>query len=308
MPTRFHGVIVPMVTPFREDLSLDLDAVRWLARFLAKNGVHGLFPISTTGEFVHLNRDEMVAIVRTIVEEVGGKVWVIPGITANATDQCIELGKAFMDLGIDGVIAAPPYYFKLPPKLLKKHFASIAGKLGIPMIIYNVPSLTGVNVPIELMVELAKEFSNVVGIKVTFDSFTYLRRLVKEVKSIRKDFAVLTGLDDMLLPTLELGGDGGIMGLANVAPWIHREVYDAWIEKDTRRAYEAYQKLLKLVEIYDLGRSFPSIVKAALHVCGTPIKPLVRPPLEPEPIETMEKVKKILEELGVCEKIRSSNP
>jgi len=295
----FYGVISPFITPFREDLSIDVDAIRWLARYQVERGVHGIFPNSTTGEFVHLTREESVEVTKIVLEEVGDRVWVIPGISANYTEHCVELGKIFRNLGVSGVIVTPPFFFKVSRDRLKAHFARIAEKLDIPIIVYNIPSATGINIPIDLYVELAEEYSNVVGAKVTYENFAYLRKLIAEVKSVRKDFAVLTGLDEMLLPTLMMGGDGGIMALANIAPHIHRAIYDAWISGDLSKALEEYRRLLKLVKIYDVASSFPTAVKTALKLLGAPIKPLARPPLYTEPVSVEEKIKRILEEAGL---------
>lgn len=296
---KFYGVIVPLVTPFREDYSVDVEALKWLTNYLVDSGVHGLFPNSTTGEFVHLTREESALVVKTVLEEAGGKAWVLPGITANSTEECIKLGKAFADMGATGVIAAPPFFFKVSSKKLKEHFSKIAEKLDIPLIVYNLPSLTGVNIPVQVYSELATEHENVAGAKVTYDSFTYMRMLIQEVKSARKDFAVLTGLDDMLLPVLMMGGDGGIVALANAAPKLHLAVYSAWSRGDVKPALDAWAKLLKLVKIYDYASSYPTAVKTALAVLGTPVKPYPRPPLTPEPPDVEAKIKSVLEELGL---------
>ena len=111
--TKFYGVISPFITPFKGDLSIDYDAVRWLARYQASKGVHGIFTNSTTGEFVHLKPDEAVKLIETVLEEVGGRVWAIPGISANCTSHSIELGLKFKDMGVDGVIVTPPYFSKI---------------------------------------------------------------------------------------------------------------------------------------------------------------------------------------------------
>ncbi len=299
MKPRFLGVITPFITPFNEKLELDLDAARWLARYQAKNGVHGIFPNSTTGEFVHLSSEEAQKLVEVILEEVGSRVWVIPGISANATHHCIALGKKFKDMGVHGVVVTPPFFFKLSIEGLYKHFSMVAQNLDIPIIVYNIPPLTGVNIPIELYVKLAEEYSNIVAAKVTFESFPYIRKLILEVKSIRKDFAVLTGLDEMLLPVLMMGGDGGIMALANAVPQLHRAIYDSYLAGDLTKAVEEYRKLLKLVKIYDITTSFPSGIKALLSVLGAPVKPFVRPPLLPESSETIKEIAKIVDELGL---------
>jgi len=296
---KFSGVIVPLITPFKEDFSIDLDGIRWLTNFLVKKGVNGIFPYSTTGEFVHLKIEEGVKITEIVLQECKGKTKVIPGISANTTLDCIEIGKKMEDLGADGVIATPPFFFKLKKKNLYKHFSMIASKISISLIVYNIPDLTGNLIPIELYSKLAEEYSNIAGAKVTYDSASYLRDLILELKAIRKDFAILTGLDDMLLATLLLGGDGGIMACANFAPQLHIGLYNAFHEKNYEKAFEFNKKIAKLVQIYKYASSFPSAIKAALKLLGTPIKNIVRPPLSPEPPEIEAKIRAILHELGM---------
>lgn len=296
---KFYGVISPFITPFKDDLSIDDEAARWLARYQVLKGVHGIFPNSTTGEFVHLKMDESVKITRIVLEEVGGKTWIIPGISSNCTEHSIELGRIFRDMGVDGVIIAPPFFFKVSRERLKLHFSRVAEKVDLPIIVYNIPSATGINIPVDLYEELAREYSNIVGAKVTYENLTYFKSLIASVKNVRRDFSVLTGIDELLLPVLMMGGDGGIMALANVAPQIHRGVYDEWINNNIGKAYEEYKKLLKLTKIYDVATSIPAAVKTALKVLGAPVKPHVRPPLTPEPPESEKKIKSVLEELEI---------
>lgn len=297
MVTRFHGVITPFITPFKEDLSIDIDAIQWLVNYQIEGGVHGVFPNSTTGEFVHLSREESILIVKTVLDEVNDRIWVIPGISANSTLHCIELGRIFMDMGVNGIIVTPPYFFKPSYDNLKMHFSMIAEKIDLPIIIYNIPSTTGVNIPVKMYMELSLEHDNIVGAKVTYDSFTYLRNLILDVKSLRSDFSVLTGLDDMFLPTLMMGGDGGIMALANATPKLHRAIYDCWINGDIKSAYDYWMILLRLVKVYDYASSFPTAVKTLLKIMNKPVKTFVRPPLTPEKNEVENKIKSILNEL-----------
>jgi len=290
-----------LITPFDEKLEIDFEALRWLAYHQLRGGVHGIFPNSTTGEFVHLEREEAIRLTEALIDEVGGKIWVIPGISHNSTDKAIELGSIFKDMGVDGVIVTPPFFFKIDAKKLKLHFSKIAERVDLPIIIYNIPSLTGINVPIELYIELAQEYNNIAGAKVTYDSFSYLRRLIQRMRSVRKDFSVLTGMDDMLLSNLMMGGDGGITALANVTPGMHRSIYDAWADGDLKRALDENHKLLKLSSIYDIASSFPTAIKTALNVMGAPVKPYVRPPLTEEPDSVVAAITEVLRELGLCD-------
>jgi len=295
----FKGVIVPLITPFKEDYTIDYNALRWLAQYLVNRGINGLFPISTTGEFIHLSFEEKIAITKTIVEEVGGKTKIIPGASENTTLMVLRLAKEYADLGVDGIVVTPPYYFKYDFNGLWKHYSIIAERTDLPILVYNIPSLTGNNIPVELVMRLAKEYSNIVGIKVTYDSLSYMRRLILTVKQERKDFSVLTGSSDYLLPTLILGGDGGILALAHIAPRICTGIVKAWKDRAYEKAFDLYIKLNMLSELYDIATSIPSVIKTALTLLDTPIKPIVRPPLRTESEENVKKIKEILRRVGI---------
>ena len=295
----FKGVIVPLITPFNEDYSIDFNGLNWIVNYVIERGVNGIFPYSTTGEFVHLKPREGIEIVKHVLENAHGAVKIIPGISANTTIESIELGKEMEDLGVDGVITTPPFFFKLKEKHLEYHFSTIARKVDLPIIIYNIPSLTGNPIPVHIYAKLAKEFSNIVGAKVTYDSVAYIKNLILELKSIRPDFSILTGLDDHFLNTLILGGDGGIMACANFAPEIHVNLFKAFKEGNYEKAFEYHRKLSQLVRIYEYASSFPSAIKTVLRLMNAPIKDVVRPPLLKEPEEVIKKIEEILKIVGV---------
>ncbi len=296
---RVSGVIVPMVTPFRKDYSLDLEAASWLARYLSNAGVDAIFPNSTTGEFPHLTMDEATELVKAVIDAVPSSVAVTPGISANTTLHSIELAKRFRDLGVETVISTTPYYFKLGPRALYNHFAEIASSVDVNIVLYCIPSTTGVVIPPSVVRELAIEFSNVVGIKITYDSMSYIKRVLDEVKGARRDFSVLLGIDTMLLHGLIEGCDGGVVGLANVAPWIHIDLVRKWRSGDIGSALEAHRKLCRLYRVYEIDKPAPSVVKAALESIGAPISRVVRPPLEPLTDAEKNFVRRVLAEVGV---------
>ncbi len=287
-----------MITPFSEDFSLDVEGIRWLVAYLSEKGVHGLFVNSTTGEFVHLSHEEAIDLVKVTLDAVKGPK-VLPGISSNFTYDAVSLGREMKDLGVDGVVVTPPYFFRLREDWLYHHFSRIANEVDLPIIIYNIPSLTGNDIPVSVYVKLAQEFSNVVGAKVTKDSIAYMRTLIGRVKSVRPDFSVLTGMDDHLLNTLAMGGDGGIMALANVAPQLHLGVYRSWIGNSMTEALKYFRKLVKLTRIYDFASSFPTAIKTALSLLGAPVKEVCRPPLMTEPVEVRVKIREVLEEVGI---------
>jgi 4-hydroxy-tetrahydrodipicolinate synthase len=217
-----------------------------------------------------------------VVELVNGRTKVLPGIGGNTTLEVLELGKFARDVGVDGGIIITPYFFKPTPEELKKHYGKIAESLDMPLFIYHFPALTGVSLPVQTVKELAREYSNIVGIKITHDSLIYLKQVVWEVKEVRKDFSVFSGLDQYFLINLMIGGDGGVVALSNLAPKLHRSIYDTWLSGDIAKSYSLYMKLLKLSKLIESGTSTIAAIKAALASVGAPIEPVLRPPLSEE--------------------------
>lgn len=276
---KVHGVITPLITPFNDKLEIDIEALEWLVKYQVKHNVHGVFPNSSTGEFVHLSFNERIRVVERVVDVVDGKCLVLPGISSNYTDESIALGLKFIDIGVDGVIVTTPYYFKLDYDRLKHHFSRIADKLDTKILLYDNPSCTGIDIPLKLYVELVNEYSNIVGVKITHDNFSYTRRVIECVKSVRKDFSVLIGKDDYILPGLMIGCDGFIASLSNVIPRIHVELYNSWCKGDFKKAYSLYRKVLAMVRILDIINSPTLATKLILYILNTPVKPYARPPL-----------------------------
>jgi Dihydrodipicolinate synthase/N-acetylneuraminate lyase len=179
-----------MVTPFRPDGSLDVDAFQWLAKRLVSAGVDGLFPNSTTGEFVHLTAEEAERLVRTAVAVAPAEVMVLPGVSSNRTEDSVRMARSFVNLGADGVVVLPPFFFRGGEEVMYRHLSEVAKAVDVPVVIYNNPINTGVVVPVSVYVRLAQEFSNVSAAKVTYADFSYLLELIREVKAVRKDFSV----------------------------------------------------------------------------------------------------------------------
>lgn len=292
------GVVVPMITPFNSKGEIDYEGLKWLIDYTINNGVNALFPNSTTGEFVHLNEEELINFVRKTIEFSNKKVPILPGITTNITQLSISLGKKYLDYGADGLIIMPPFFYKLSENDLYLHFSKVAESLDASIIIYNNPSTTGVVIPISIYEKLAREHSNVIGAKITYDSFDYIRKTIDGVKSIRKDFYVLTGMVQMFLPILIMEGDGTVSGLANVFPKLHVELYKEFINRNYNKALEINKKIMLISKIYDIGFSNTSATKTALELIGSPIKGYVRMPLREDSIENKEKIKKIIDEVN----------
>ncbi|NJE06196.1 dihydrodipicolinate synthase family protein [Thermococcus sp. M36] len=287
-----RGVIVPLVTPFNEDYSIDVPALEEHIEFLQKAGVHGVFINATTGEFTSLSTDERKFLAEKGRELVTSAFYLV-GTASSNTFEVIELTKHAQDIGADYAVIAPPYYCPVNDDALFRHYSMVAEKTDIPIILYNIPSCANpLSVP--LIKRLALEYSNIVGVKETIDSINHIRDVIFDVKGERKDFRVFTGLDQHFLNTLILGGDGGIMACANFAPEIHLAVWKAFQEKRFEEAFQGARRLAELSRVYSLASSFGSAIKLAMSVRGFSIKPILRPPYVVDGEETKEEIRRLL--------------
>ncbi|MFL5908657.1 MAG: 4-hydroxy-tetrahydrodipicolinate synthase [Solirubrobacterales bacterium] len=249
------GVITAMVTPFAEDRSVDETAARKLARHLVDHGSHGLVLAGTTGESPTLDDDEKLSLLRAIRDELGPDVLLICGTGSNDTRHSERLSAAAADNGADAVLAVTPYYNKPNRAGIIAHYQAVAKAAGVPVVLYNIPSRVVVNVPADLLAELA-QIENVVAVKQANDEEL---QLIDELR-------VLAGNDGTFLRTLEMGGPGGILVASHLVGDEMREIYDAVEAGDLDRAREIDAKLRPIYEVLSITN--PIAVKAALELLG----------------------------------------
>ncbi len=294
---RLQGVIVPMVTPFTSKGDIDYDAFEWLCRRLSEAGVTALFPNSSTGEWIHLTQEEAVRLVRVAVNAAPSDMTILPGASSNRTDDSVRLAREFVNLGADGIIVLPPFFFRSTAEVMYRHFSTIANAVSVPVLIYNNPLNTGVNVPVDVVVRLAREHSNVIGVKVTSNDFAYIVELIREAREVNRDFSVFTGLDYMTLGALSVGADGVVGGLANILPEVHVTLVRSWFSGDYDTTVKVNEALLTLSRLYWFGgegAESPAIIKAALEALGSPVKRFVREPLRPLNDDEIGQVKEVI--------------
>jgi 4-hydroxy-tetrahydrodipicolinate synthase len=249
------GVITAMVTPFAEDGSVDEAAARKVARHLIENGSHGLVLSGTTGESPTVDDEEKLSLLRAIRDELGPDVLLICGTGSNDTRHSEHLSAAAADAGADAVLAVTPYYSKPNRAGIVAHFEAIARAAGVPVVLYNIPSRVVVNMPPDLLAELA-QIANVVGVKQAND---------EELQPI-DGLPVLAGNDGTFLRTLEMGEPGGILVATHLVGPEMREIYDAVQAGDLQRAREIDESLRPIYEV--LGKTNPIPVKAGLELLG----------------------------------------
>lgn len=244
-----------MVTPFAEDGSVDEAAARKLARHLIDHGSHGLVLSGTTGESPTLSDEEKLSLLRAVRDELGPDALLICGSGSNDTRHSERLSAAAADSGADAVLAVTPYYNKPNQAGIKAHYEAVAKAAGIPVLLYNIPSRVVINLPAELLAELA-QIENVVGVKQAND---------EELQPI-DGLRILAGNDGTFLRTLEMGEPGGILVAAHLVGPEMRKIYDAVQAGDLDRARSIDEKLRPLYEV--LGVTNPIPVKAGLELLG----------------------------------------
>lgn len=276
-----------MATAFRPDGELDVDSTRKLAAHLVENGSQGLVVAGTTGESPTLEDHEKIALVKGVIEEVGDQVKVILGTGSNDTRHSVQLTSMAAEAGADGGLIVTPYYNRPTPAGIRAHFEAVAaGSPGFPLIAYNIPSRTGINMPPELLAEMA-EIPELVAVKQANDD---------DLGPI-DGLDVLAGNDVGFLPTLKFGGAGGILVASHLDGGRMRTIWDLWQEGRHEEAEALDRQLQPLYEAISVVVN-PIPVKAALAARGL-LPPTMRLPMVEPDQEEMDAVEKLLAEAGV---------
>ena len=283
----FKGVFVAIVTPFKNG-KIDEEALRGLIDFQIAGGVDGIVPCGTTGESATLNHEEHDQVIRIAVDACRGKASVLAGTGSNSTQEAIELSQNAKNVGVDGLLQITPYYNKPNQEGLYQHFSSIADAVDLPIVLYNVPSRTSVNMVPETVVRLAK-IKNIVGTKEASGS---LQAISKIIDNCGKDFTVLSGDDPLLWPILAIGGKGVISVTANILPAKVAALCKAAAIGDIAEARSLHYELMDINDSLFIDTN-PIPVKAALHLMGK-IENELRGPLIKLPKDTLERLKKAM--------------
>ncbi len=282
---RFEGVIPALVTPFKENFDVDFEGIARNLDYLEKH-VDAVVPAGTTGEAATLSHEEHVEVVRYVCDV--ASVPVIAGAGSNSTREALYLAKEAEKAGAAAAMFVTPYYNKPNPEGLFRHYKAISDAISIPVIVYNVPSRTGINTAPETVEKLAG-IERVVGIK---EASGNLKQVAEIIKRTPDDFIVLSGDDFMTLPILLMGGSGVISVAANVAPHIMKEMFNAFKEGNVEKARELHYRLMPLYDALFIDTN-PIPVKKALDLMGLAAgKP--RLPLVELSQEKTEKLKAVL--------------
>ena len=289
----FTGCGTALVTPFRQDLSLDESTLRGLVRRQIAAGINFLVPCGTTGESPTLSRAEHLRVVEITLEEAKGKVPVLAGAGGYNTREVIELAGEIEALGADGILSVTPYYNKPTQEGLYQHYRAIAGAVRLPIVVYSVQGRTGVNVEPATLARLAK-IDNIVAVKEASGNIGQMATVLHEVPA---DFIVLSGDDAITIPLAALGGRGLISVASNEIPAEMTAIAQACLRNDYPAARAIQAKFLSLMNI-NFVESNPIPVKAAMARMGL-LEPVWRLPMVPPSQANLARIEKVLSEVGL---------
>jgi 4-hydroxy-tetrahydrodipicolinate synthase len=289
----FEGSCVALVTPFK-DGQVDEKKLQELVEFHAAEGTSAIIPCGTTGESATLSHKEHGQVIELVIKFARKRVNIIAGAGSNSTKETIELARHAKEAGADGALLITPYYNKPTQRGLIEHFRAVARAVPVPIIVYNVPGRTGVNMLPATVIELARAEKNVVGIKEASGSVDQSSEILQ---ALGPSFDVLSGDDSLTLPLLSVGGKGVISVIANILPKDTAELCAAWKRGDVKRAQELHLKMFPLVKALFVETN-PIPVKTAmgwLDLCA----PEMRLPLVPMEKANQDKLEKALREYGL---------
>ncbi len=290
-----HGIIPPIITPFTPDGKFNEPVFRQMINHLIEEGVHGIFPLGTTGEFYAFTNEEVRNILSVAVEEARGRVDVYAGANHITTRGTIELIKIAEEVGVDAVSVLTPMFISQSQEEVYEFYRIIAESTKLPILIYNNKPKTNVSVEPKTVARLAK-IKNIVGVKDSTGDFTNTEEYLRLTKD-EGNFHVLLGRDTLIYAGLCYGAAGAIASCANVAPRIAADIYDKYIEGDLAGALEAQYTLAPLRIACNMG-TFPAVIKEGLVQEGFQVGKCLEPIAELKP-EEKEALRKVLKEMNL---------
>ncbi len=289
----FKGAAVAIVTPMFDNGDVNYAKLEEIIEEQITEGTDAIVICGTTGESATMSHQEHLDVIKFCVEKVNKRIPVIAGTGSNSTAEAIHLSKGAEDCGADALLVVTPYYNKATQKGLVKHFTTIAESVSLPIILYNVPSRTGVNILPETVKELVDNVPNIVGLKEATGNISQMAK----TKFLCPACEIYSGNDDQVIPMLALGADGVISVLSNVAPKYTHEMCQNYFDGNTEKAAEMQLKALPLIDAL-FCQVNPIPVKVAMNVLGKEVGPL-RPPLYDMEQAEKDYLKKTMEDFGL---------
>jgi 4-hydroxy-tetrahydrodipicolinate synthase len=274
----FRGVFAAVVTPMQADQEIDFPQLTAFTDYLISKGVHGLIPLGSTGEYYALSADERERVLRSTLEVAAGRSYVVAGANAGSTRDVIAYSRQAEQLGCDGVMLAAPYYSLPRPEELFAHFRAVNNAIGIPIMLYNYPGRTGVDMSPEFIERLA----GLKNLRYVKESTGEMPRITELLRRCGDRLGVFCGCDTIALESLMVGAIGWVGGVVNVLPKSHVRLYElAAVKQDYAAARKLFFQMLPTLELMEGGGKYTQFVKAACGLAGHPVGPPRQPLLAP---------------------------
>lgn len=290
--TKLIGMGVALITPFKADESIDFDALKKLVEFQIKNGTDYLVVCGTTAETPTLTNEEKEEIKRFVASVAAGQIPLVYGIGGNNTREIVHKVQTTDLTGYDAILSVTPYYNKPSQEGIYQHFASIAKASQLPLILYNVPGRTGVNMTAATTLRLAKDFSNICAVKEASGNFSQIDEIINNKP---EDFMVISGDDGITFPLITLGAVGVISVIGNAFPREFSKMVRLALNGDYKNALQIHHRFTELISLLFVEGN-PAGIKSMLSVMGM-IENVLRLPLVPNTIKTYEKIRNLLDEI-----------
>lgn len=291
---KFKGAGVAIITPFKNDSSIDFAALGRVIEHVIKGGISYIVVMGTTGESVTLRRDEKQAIISYVLEAVDSRVPLIVGIGGNNTQEAVNTIRQTDLTGVDGLLTVVPYYNKPTQRGIFQHFKTIATWSTVPLIMYNIPGRTGCNMSAETCLELAHNCENIIGIK---EASGDLSQMIKILKGKPENFGLISGDDMLTIPVIAAGGLGVISVLGNAFPEPVSELVSHALRNNFKSAREIQFRFMEMIELLFIEGN-PAGIKAVLNIMNI-CQNNLRLPLVPVSRTTMSRIQKAVEEVTV---------
>lgn len=296
---KIQGIYTPTIVPFGGDGTINEHELRRMTAWLVGKGIHGLYPNGSTGEFIRLSFEERLRVVRIMASENRGQVPILAGAAEANIDLVLKACEAYADLGCVAVSLTGPYYYKVSQESIEHYFREIAARSPINILLYNIPQYSN-EISLPVVQRLAQDCPRIIGIKDSSRDFPRFCTMLAQVKPLRPDFVCFTGTEEILFPSLAMGGDGGTIASSGVIPEVILKIYDDYQAGNYAECRRVQLKIQELISTMFAAGNFPEGFRAAVALRGfDPGRP--RYPMGPQEQENLEEAKgKLACILGEC--------
>ncbi len=303
---RIQGIYTPTIVPFSGDGSIHEHELRRITCWLIDKGIHGLYPNGSTGEFIRLSFEERLRVVRIMAEENRGRLPILAGAAEANIDLVLKACQAYADLGCTAVSLTGPYYYKVSQESIEQYFRTIAARSPIDILLYNIPQFSN-EISLPVVQRLAQDCPRIIGIKDSSRDFPRFCTMLAQVKPLRPEFVCFTGTEEILYPSLAMGGDGGTIASSGVIPEVILKIYQEFQAGNHAECRRVQLKIQELIGAMFAAGNFPEGFRAAIALRGFEPGP-PRYPMGPQEQAALEEAKGrmacLLGECGYAEAAR----